>query len=161
MCSKILWLYCTVHIQKYYDCIVQYTFKNTLILLYSSVFKITMTVMYSRMFKNTIIVLYSKHSKILRNALYSKHSKILWLYCTAHQARAQDLMSSQCKTIKRAGGCGQSFEIFTSAVSASFLEDEQQYFLRLLETLHLITRWTHTPTPVHCDRERRMSGNYY
>ena len=63
--SKILRLYCTVHIQKYsdfivqlcvqkyYDYIVQFTFKNTMILLYSCVFK------------NTLIVLYSKHSKIL------------------------------------------------------------------------------------------------
>ena len=30
-----------------------------------------------------------------------------------------------------------------------------------LESLHSVTRCDHTPTPVHGDRERGMSVNYY
>ena len=62
--------------QKYYDCIVQMTFKNTMILLYSCgqkyydcivqlTFKNTMSALYSCVVENTMIVLYSKHEKIL------------------------------------------------------------------------------------------------
>ena len=30
-----------------------------------------------------------------------------------------------------------------------------------MESLHSVTRCNHTPTPVHSDRERGMSVNYY
>ena len=35
------------------------------------------------------------------------------------------------------------------------------YFLRFLEWLQSFTRYLHTPTPVHYDRERRVSEIYY
>ena len=73
--SKLLWLYCLVHIHTYSDCIIRSTFKNTMIVLYSCVVK------------NTMIVLYSKHSKILWFYCTVVWSKILWLYCTAHIQR--------------------------------------------------------------------------
>ena len=35
------------------------------------------------------------------------------------------------------------------------------YFLRFLEYLQSFTRYLHTPAPVQCDRERRISEIYY
>ena len=98
--SKLLWLYCLVHIHTYSDCIIQYTFKNTwcfCTVVWSKILWLYCTVHIQKYcnfivqltFKNTLIALYSLHKKkyydccVVKNnmiVLYSWHSKILWLY---------------------------------------------------------------------------------
>ena len=103
--SKLLWLYCLVHIHTYSDCIIQYTFKNTwcfCTVVWSKILWLYCTV-HIQKYCYFIVQLcgqkyydYCKPSKIRWFYCTVTWSKILWLYCTVDIKKYYDCIVQLC-----------------------------------------------------------------